>query len=168
MKTRRLYLGVAFVVAMFFCGCDRTPADVDYELLGKWMIDNKTDQNFEVVMDFVKFDDNDVEYVTHTLVATVVAKTISPISVSENPRPNENYYQRWASLGYYAFPGRQKIMNITFVFANGVRHTFEGEMIGCDVRNMENWVLSYPGKGKTDHLYNFTTYDYEQIMALYE
>ena len=23
-------------------------------------------------------------------------------------------------------------------------------------------------KGKTDHLYNFTTYDYEQIMALYE
>lgn len=169
MKVNKLYFGVALLFAMALWGCS-SDDDTWFPSYGRWSIDNRTTHNFDVILDFMSYDDNDVLYVRKSLVANVQANTLSHITLpyasdSRQPDTDFYYYQEYAQIDIYRdeYP-----IIITFEFPNGIRHTFTGDRIACDVRDANNWVVTRPKTHYSDHVYTFTQEDYDEIMSLYE
>ncbi len=171
MKTNKLYFGVALLFVMLFSGCGGED-EVYYEFSGRWSIDNKTPHEFNVILDFMDKNENDELYVEQTLVAGVEANALSHISIPREEKPKNEYYYY---SGFYSprVYSLERYLIMSFEFPNGVCHTFTGNVIGCDVRDWQNWEVSKSSElahmlGYTDHVYTFTQEDYDEIMALYE
>lgn len=170
MKANKLYFGVALLFVLLFSGCGGED-EVYYEFSGRWSIDNKTPYEFNVILDFMDKDENDELYVEQTLVAGVEANALSHISIPREEKPKNEYYYY---SGFYSprVYSLERYLIMSFEFPNGVCHTFTGNVIGCDVRDWANWVVTKSSEvkllGYSDHVYTFTQEDYDEIMALYE
>lgn len=119
----------------------------------------------------MSYDENDELYAFDTLVVGVEANTLSHITIPRDgiePKNEDDYYQEYAQPSYYQYH-----VVLTFEFSNGIRHTFTGDKIACDVRDANNWVTSTSEVNEyysdnVDYTYTFTQEDYDEIMALYE
>ena len=156
MKRICILIAALFVVAFYGCEPEGHP-----EKFGIWKIDNQTSYSFESVL----VSTND--YFTKD----GFESSVSPMAQTKIT-PDKHVYTAWESS--YANPwGSDSVPHatkITFNFPNGVSHTFEGDMIDCDVRNTANWVVTYSGAENhiATHVYTFTQEDYEEIRALYK
>lgn len=153
---RRVNLLVIALIIVLLGGCSMPNEGGCYEFRGTWCVDNQTVHTFEVVV--VVPSAYNAKDGVKTSVGPIARKTITPNSF-------------WAWFDIYSQPTTSHQMaTITFNFSNGVSHTFEGELINCDVRNANNWEVAYAGEQNciAKHTYTFTNKDYEEIMALYE
>lgn len=151
---RIAYLTITLIM-MLLSGCN-SPKGC-YDFYGSWCVDNKSVNRFEVVVTVLGIYNAEDGFVSS--VGPISRAIITPHGAG------------WAwYAGYSTTAESSRKATITFNFNNGVSHVFEGEMIGCDVRNADNWTVSYRGEENhlAEHVYTFTQEDYDEIMALYE
>lgn len=59
----------------------------------------------------------------------------------------------------------------SFYFGGGIKHTFTGDMIENDIRDINSWKTvekEYEYRTEITYTYTFTDEDYERIMALHK
>ena len=146
MKKFRLFI-VLLGISILMGGCSDPYGD-EPAWEGSWHIDNKTTHEFTVTVDFTLVWPKDPVTVVKALTNTEIARGLDYCYVP----------------GYWC--GKDLI---TFVFPNGVVHTFEGEIIGHDVRREDSWNVVYSGVKNqiATHTYTFTDEDYELIMEIH-
>ena len=93
-----------------------------------------------------------------------------PMGTTIYPLQDNTWIARTYKLGVNVCTNEN--FTFSFVFKNGVKHTFSGEKIANDFRDANSWqkelrVDEY-GTSCETYTYTFTQEDYEEIMALYE
>lgn len=147
MKLNRFAL-LAIIVALMN-GCVQ-PMGGNWNPYGEWNICNQTSHEIVVQINFASDSRGDISQIVGTQMTAKIASEHESLM----------FY-----LPNYVDP--EQIV-ISFGFANGVTHIFEGDLIDHDVRAMESWTVEYKYEGHwAYHTYTFTDEDYERIMALH-
>lgn len=157
MKNSRFLLSAIIFVSILFCGCD-----VNYFQYGCNVVDNQSSHSFEIWTGTTLQDDE------------LLKLRDVPSQASILP----NQVNEWVPMTYEnegVNPVCMEILTFTFVFENGVQHTFEGDFIVNDFRSLDSWSCKREGAVSVNdgatyntYTYTFTDEDYECIMALYE
>ena len=147
MKLNR-FVVLAIIVALMN-GCAQ-PMGGPFDVFGQWNICNQTPYEFEVQLKYEQY---------------MFEK--EAICVME-PQSTKVIVEDYGGLFFESSYAYREEVVFSFVFANGVVHTFDGDMIEHDVRDVDSWavVLSEDKYNRT-HTYTFTNDDYERIMALH-
>lgn len=148
MKILKSILAICAVASIAY-SCEVTGGP---ELRGSWCIDNQSDELF-----------------------TSILVGLGPISFTETvkiyPQSKQDLTEtsRCSELNNPASKFEDGSIQLSFVFRNGIIHTFEGEITEHDIRIGDNWnlVISDDELVRT-HTYTFTNEDYQRIMSLYE
>lgn len=149
MKILKSILAICAVASIAY-SCEVTGGP---ELRGTWCIDNQSDELF-----------------------TSILVGLGPKSFTEtvkiHPQSKRNLTE--TSIGSIDWDNpaskfEDGSIQLSFVFRNGIIHTFEGEITEHDIRIGDNWnlVVSDDELVRT-YTYTFTNEDYQRIMALYE
>lgn len=148
MKIVKSILAICAVASIAY-SCEVTGGP---ELRGSWCIDNQSDELF-----------------------TSILVGLGPISFTETvkiyPQSKQHLTEtsRGSELDNPASKFEDGSIQLSFVFRNGIIHTFEGEITEHDIRIGDNWnlVVSDDELVRT-YTYTFTNEDYQRIMSLYE
>lgn len=148
MKILKSILAICAVASIAY-SCEVTGGP---ELRGSWCIDNQSDELF-----------------------TSILVGLGPISFTETvkiyPQSKQDLTETSIlnKLDNPASEFEDGSIQLSFVFRNGIIHTFEGEITEHDIRIGDNWnlVISDDELVRT-HTYTFTNEDYQRIMSLYE
>jgi len=157
MKKALIILAIASICIV----CGSCKKNVDYFHYSRNLIDNKSSYSFEVVAEASEQSILDLKNVpnSHSVESNALSEWIAKSSRTEGVNPVVS----GSAISY------------SFCFENGVRHTFQGEIIENDFRSENSWTCNREG-AKNDsegsvyntYTYTFTNEDYQRIMALYE
>lgn len=151
---KRIKFCLVLVFASLICGCEVYYGDVIFT----YRINNTTE---ETILLYTEATSQDMHVLSSgeipmgaTIYPLMQNKWIDGKNTGENIYADENF-------------------TYTFHFGNGVKHTFSGELISNDFRDVNSWQVEYTSEhdGNLPHIiytYTFTDEDYERIMALYE
>ncbi len=148
MKILKSILAICAVASIAY-SCEVTGGP---ELRGSWCIDNQSDELFTSIL---------VGLGPRSFTETVKIYPQSKQDLTETSFLNK--------LDNPATEFEDGSIQLSFVFRNGIIHTFEGEITEHDIRIGDNWnlVVSDDELVRT-YTYTFTNEDYQRIMSLYE
>lgn len=162
------YILILIAIFLISCNNDEGGSNGLPTLIGVWMIDNQSSQEFIVDLDFIPTDDID----HRALVEACSLAYLTPWR--HRAWDGQEDFIEWHSAAYTPTYAYENELIITLEFPNGISHTFSGEFIERDMRDENSWHAEYKMWNNkkyvwcAEHTYTFTDEDYERIMALYE
>ena len=156
MRVMKFYL--IAILASIFCGCGLMQVDYADNYVS-YCIENESEKIFLLYVESAP-----EEYHLMAGGSVPMGETIYPLQCNK-------WIDRGTSIGEEIFVDG----NFTFTmhFKNGVKHTFVGDLIENDFRNISSWQVEQTTEhnGNVPHTiytYTFTDADYERIMALHD